>query len=180
MTLNRPSPSTKKDWLVALLAEHEAAMTRYATRLVKDQHRAHDLVQEAFLKLWKTDVNDAPDNPAAWLYAVLRNLCFDHLRKERRMVSYAPEELPEASTFGGEGDAAADGMSAVLAMLGTLSPDQQEVIRLKFQSGLSYKDISRITGHSVSNVGVLIHTGVKALRAAMTAPAAPSTKGGAK
>jgi DNA-directed RNA polymerase specialized sigma24 family protein len=45
-----------------------------------------------------------------------------------------------------------------------LPPSQREVIRLKFQNGFSYKEISRISGHSVSNVGYLIHAGIKALR----------------
>jgi len=38
------------------------------------------------------------------------------------------------------------------------------VIRLKFQNGFSYKEISRITELSASNVGFLIHTAVQRLR----------------
>jgi RNA polymerase sigma-70 factor (ECF subfamily) len=38
------------------------------------------------------------------------------------------------------------------------------VLYLKFQQGLSYKEIGKVTGHSVSNVGFLIHTGMKTLR----------------
>ena len=55
----------------------------------------------------------------------------------------------------------------MLSMLATLPDNQQEVIRLKFQNGLSYKEIAGITGHSVSHVGVLIHTGIKSMRAQM-------------
>ena len=47
----------------------------------------------------------------------------------------------------------------------TAPRNQREVIRLKFQNGFSYQEISRISGHSVSNVGYLIHAGIKALRA---------------
>lgn len=54
--------------------------------------------------------------------------------------------------------------SALLALIHRLPPNQQEVIRLKFQSGFSYKEISRITALSVSNVGFLIHTAVTRLR----------------
>jgi len=59
--------------------------------------------------------------------------------------------------------------AAVLRLIGSLPPNQQEVIRLKFQSGFSYKEISRITSLSVSNVGFLIHTAVSRLRREMTA-----------
>ena len=36
------------------------------------------------------------------------------------------------------------------------------------QNGFSYQEISRITGHSVSNVGYLIHVGMKSIRSRMT------------
>ena len=57
----------------------------------------------------------------------------------------------------------------VLELLDRLPPRQQECIRLKFQEGLSYKEISGITSHSVSYVGVLIHQGMKTLRASLGA-----------
>jgi RNA polymerase sigma-70 factor (ECF subfamily) len=52
----------------------------------------------------------------------------------------------------------------VMELLEALPANQREVVRLKFQNGFSYQEISRISGHSVSNVGYLIHTGIKALR----------------
>ena len=60
---------------------------------------------------------------------------------------------------------AAETHDALLRMIDHLPPNQQEVLRLKFQSGFSYKEISRITAHSVSHVGVLIHHAVTRLRA---------------
>jgi RNA polymerase sigma-70 factor (ECF subfamily) len=61
----------------------------------------------------------------------------------------------------------------VLDLLEALPANQREVIRLKFQNGFSYREISRISGHSVSNVGFLIHVGLKSLRqrVARTLPA---------
>ena len=58
----------------------------------------------------------------------------------------------------------AETQSAVLALIDHLPANQQEVVRLKFQNGFSYKEISRITELSVSNVGYLIHMAVKQLR----------------
>ena len=52
----------------------------------------------------------------------------------------------------------------VIDLLDSLPTSQREVIRLKFQNGFSYQEISRISGHSVSNVGYLIHAGMKTLR----------------
>jgi RNA polymerase sigma-70 factor (ECF subfamily) len=55
-------------------------------------------------------------------------------------------------------------LSGVAEVIEALPDRQREVIRLKFQQGLSYKEISSVTGLSVSNVGFLVHTGVKTIR----------------
>jgi RNA polymerase sigma-70 factor (ECF subfamily) len=60
-----------------------------------------------------------------------------------------------------EGD---EQVAGVMSILNTLPANQQEVIRLKFQGELSYQEISHITKLSVSNVGFLIHTGLKTIR----------------
>jgi RNA polymerase sigma-70 factor (ECF subfamily) len=57
-----------------------------------------------------------------------------------------------------------EAMGQVLRVLETLPKNQREVIYLKFQCELSYKEISEITRLSVSNVGFLIHTAIQALR----------------
>ena len=54
-----------------------------------------------------------------------------------------------------------------MRLLDRLPDNQQEVIRLKFQNDLSYREISEITGLSVSNVGFLLHVGIKRLREIM-------------
>lgn len=46
---------------------------------------------------------------------------------------------------------------------------QQEVIRLKIDHGLSYREIAEITGLTVSNVGYLLHQGFQTLRTKLTA-----------
>ena len=57
-----------------------------------------------------------------------------------------------------------EAVDQILSLLETLPENQQEVIRLKFQHGFSYREISGITKLSVSNVGFLIHTGLKTIR----------------
>lgn len=49
-------------------------------------------------------------------------------------------------------------------LLGLLPEKEQEVVRLKFQEGMKYREIADVTGLSVSHVGVLIHTAIQRLR----------------
>jgi RNA polymerase sigma-70 factor (ECF subfamily) len=46
-----------------------------------------------------------------------------------------------------------------------LSDNQREIILLKFEQGLTYEEMSKVTGLSSGNVGFLLHTGLKRLRA---------------
>jgi RNA polymerase sigma-70 factor (ECF subfamily) len=90
----------------------------------------------------------------------------------------SPQEPPAG---GGDPGAELEGterMSRVLATMGTLPASQQEVLRLRFGEELSYKEISAVTGRSVSHVGVLIHEGMKSLRARLAGPAPARAEGG--
>ena len=57
----------------------------------------------------------------------------------------------------------------VLRALQSLPPRQQEVLRLKLKHELSYKEIARVAGISISNVGYQIHVGLKTLRERLAA-----------
>lgn len=57
-----------------------------------------------------------------------------------------------------------DDKHTLKSLMGNLPEREQEVLRLKFQNGLSYKEISEITELSVSNVGFILHKTLKELR----------------
>ena len=160
-------------WVRSAVRRYERPLLLYAGHLTGSAERARDLVQEAFLRLCSQDPRRVGPKLAEWLYTVCRNLAIDRRRKERRMNTLSdlrgdlrpesaappsPEPPPPARAE------QRDTLAQVLASLARLPPNQQEVIRLKFQQGMSYKQISDITSLSVTNVGFLIHTGLKTLR----------------
>jgi RNA polymerase sigma-70 factor (ECF subfamily) len=101
----------------------------------------------------------------AWLFTVTRNRALDHQRKFSRII---PMPLPEDRPCSAPGPAAVlerrESATSLFRLLDALSPNQREVIRLKFQNDLSYREIADITQLSVTNVGFLLHTGLKKLR----------------
>ena len=104
--------------------------------------------------------------PSAWLFTVTRNRALDHLRKHRRII---PMTLPDDRPCAAPGPAATlerrESAASLFSLLDALSPNQREVIRLKFQNDLSYREIADVTQLSETNVGFLLHTGLKKLRA---------------
>jgi len=158
-------------WIAAVLDQYEAPLVRYALRITGDVESARDVVQEAFMRLCaeKADLNG--NHVAAWLFTVCRQRAIDVRRKESRMqaltdttieLRQADEPGPAAVASGHEEAERAD------LLLAQLPENQQEVVRLKFAAGLSYKEIALVTGLSVSNVGFLIHRAIETLRERMT------------
>jgi len=154
------------DWIASALEEYERPLTRYAIHILGDVERAKEVVQDTFLKLCRQDHSRLRDHLAQWLYSVCRNRALDVLRKEKRMTGLSDAHLNLPAH--GPGISLAmereEQVSDVMNILNTLPSNQQEVIRLKFQGELSYLQISQITNLSVSNVGFLIHTGLKTIR----------------
>jgi RNA polymerase sigma factor (sigma-70 family) len=155
-------------WVRSAVSRFEGPLTLYAARLLGDNERARDVVQDTFLRLCVQDRFVVEDRLAEWLFTVCRNRALDVLRKERRMTRLSDEQVSvRPSPEPGPPDIVehADSAARVLHLLERLPENQRDVIRLKFQNGFSYREISRISGHSVTNVGYLIHTGLKTIRA---------------
>ncbi len=166
------SGSTEHDrWLRDALERHEGPLLRYAGRMVGDLEKARDVVQETFLRLCRENPAELNGRLAPWLYRVCRTRALDLQRKEGRMRELAEDiAIPcvshePAPDYAAETD---DDHQTVTRWLSTLPVNQQEVVRLKFQGGLSYKEISEVTNLTVTNVGFLLHTAIKSLRTRMT------------
>ena len=159
--------SKKEIWLRECLNQNEKALVRYVYSLLKDIEAARDIVQESFLKLWQQEQKELSGRETEWLFTVCRNRAYDYLRrKDRQHISDSElnTEIADPALSAEESIAAQTEEQALEALMQSLSPQQKEVLHLKFQQGLSYKEISQITGMSVNHVGVFIHNTVKTLK----------------
>ncbi|GAB1488925.1 sigma-70 family RNA polymerase sigma factor [Opitutaceae bacterium] len=156
-----------REFVQNAVVQYQAPLLRYAARLLGDPDRARDVVQDTFVRLVAQPVAEVDGHLAEWLFTVCRHRALDVMRKEGRMKRFADGEVERIAAEAprpGRALEQAETQAALLDLIGHLPPNQQEVIRLKFQNGFSYKEISRITELSVSNVGFLIHTAVQRLR----------------
>lgn len=154
-------------WVAGILERFEGPLTAYAHRLLGDEHRARDVVQDVFLRLCGQDRAAIEPILAPWLYRVCRNRVIDEQRKGHPMISVESATLDATTAPLPPVDSPAearDQLSLALAAVSTLPAPVQEVLRLKFSHGLSYREIAEVTGLTVSHVGVRIHEGVTILR----------------
>ena len=151
------------NWILPILERYERPLLLYASSLCRDGEAARDLVQETFLKLAR---HGEPDPVAPWLFTVCRNAAFDLLRSRGRLMpmDHEPHEALSEEPPPDRSLETREETHRLAHLLRTLPENQREVIRLRFQCELSYREIAEITCLSVSNVGFLIHTGIKKLR----------------
>ena len=171
MPPNRASAKRSEgETIEELFAALESPLLSYALRLAGQLNIAEDLVQEAFMKLHEQF--DAVREPRRWLYRTVHNLALNQRRKESKIVALptgheedAPNAPEPADTqpLPDEQIARLEGIGLVRLSLEALDKRSRELVKLKFNDGLSYKEISARTGLSVGNVGYLLHHALKAI-----------------
>jgi RNA polymerase sigma factor (sigma-70 family) len=158
----------KSDWVAEALELHERPLIRYAKWLLGDLESARDVVQETFLRLCREEPARLEGRLAPWLFTVCRNLALDMRKKAARMASIDNHQFAVACDLDERHDAR-QALARIHDILETLPANQREVVYLKFQCDLSYKEISEITALSASNVGFILHTAVRAIRSHLSA-----------
>ena len=161
-----------KSWVIAALDRYERSLTLYAFQILKDLERARDVVQDVFLRLCLQERTSVEPIIREWLFTVCRHRALDLLRKESRMASMSesPIQDPVAGVDPADKVERADHIENLLSEVQKLPPKEREVLKLKFQQSLSYREIGKTMDLSVSHVGVLIHSALKSLRRRMNSP----------
>lgn len=153
------------------LAAFDLLVDRYQGRLLQfarataGETHAEDVVQEVFVRLMRS-APEVGSNGAvgAWLFRVCRNLAYDtmklEIRERRRRERVARPEASAEETLPAE---AAETRARLAEELERLPAKEREVLRLKVQEGLSYKEISEVTGLKTGYIGWLVHQGLNRL-----------------
>ncbi len=142
-------------------------MYAYIYRRVGDAGTAEDLTGELFLRVVRSIRNDQGwrESFSAWLYRIAHNLVVDHYRS----LPAEADRLVETSMEGDSGDLVADveGKAArerLRRATRRLTPEQQEVLALRFGEGLTSAETARILNKSTGAVEALQHRAVASLR----------------
>jgi RNA polymerase sigma-70 factor, ECF subfamily len=165
-----------KEALGVLFRRHARAVRNVASRILRDEAEADDLVQEVFLFIFrKAALFDATQGAArSWIFQVAYHRAFDRRRYLNSRHFYTSQDLEES------GHHLADprdelpfhelsiegilGNQLVARLNARLTPEQQETIRLFFFEGYALKEIAQLTGRSLVNVRSHYYRGLARLR----------------
>src|SRR5579875_1556028 len=169
-----------------LTMEHMPALYSAALRMTRNPADAEDLVQETFLKAYRSfDRFEDGTNLRAWLYKILTNTFINNYRAAKRRPEKADvEDVEDLYLYRRLGDLRAGaggdfGRSAEDEVLDTITDDEVKqaieslpeafriAVLLADVEGFSYKEIADITDVPIGTVMSRIHRGRKALQKAL-------------
>jgi len=142
-------------WLTERFEENRSRLRAVAYRMLGSLSEADDAVQEAWLRLRRSDAADV-ENLAGWLTTVVSRVCLDVLRA-RKARREAAADAPVVDLGAVRGDGAdpegeavlADSVGvALLVLLDTLTPAERLAFVLHDLFALPFDEIGRIVGRS--------------------------------
>jgi RNA polymerase sigma-70 factor (ECF subfamily) len=153
--------------LADIYDEYQPLIYRYISRQVEDMETARDLTADVFNRfLSALESGQGPDKSLkSWLYRSAHNIVVDHYRR-REFRDHLPisEHLPASGVDPAQEAEQRMAAAHVREALETLTPDQRQVITLKFLAGLSNAEVAEIVDKPVSAIKSLQHRGLASLQ----------------
>lgn len=143
---------SERDWPTERFESERAHLRAVALRMLGSAGEADDAVQEAWLRLRRSDVSGV-DSLRGWLTTVVSRVCLDMLRsrtarREDPLDAAGAEPAMSSDAAGPEDEAVlADALgSALLIVLDTLAPAERVALVLHDTFGVSFEEIAPIVG----------------------------------
>src|SRR5262249_21635488 len=138
-TLVRRCQQRNEDAFRELMRRHRGRAVYLASQILRDRTEAEDIVQEAFLKVFRSIDRFRGDATSySWLYRIVVNLCLDRTRlASSRTTLLLDEERDEVA-----GDGAWETRLQVEALLERLGDELRVTLVLREVAGLSYEEIA--------------------------------------
>ncbi|HEU5465321.1 MAG TPA: sigma-70 family RNA polymerase sigma factor [Gemmatimonadales bacterium] len=152
-----------------LITRYEGGLSRFATRMLGSRDAAADAVAEGLVRAYRhlASCRD-PARFRTWLYRIVANRCKSHLA--RRPVGdvslddappMAAQELADAQFE------RTDQLERLERALAMLAPEKREAFVLKHLDGMSYEEMSVVTGERIPTLKMRVHRAREALLAAL-------------
>lgn len=162
----------------SLVDKYRRPIMNLIYRTIGDAAEAEDLAQSTFVQVFRSAhrYRDAAKF-STWLYTIARNLCLNELRRRSRHPAESldatfpdSDDQPRHPVVDGKAPTPPDALLErelelkIQEALGALPPNQRLAVLLCRQEDLSYEDIARVVGCSVSATKSLIHRGRETLK----------------
>ncbi|RSL29640.1 sigma-70 family RNA polymerase sigma factor [Salibacterium salarium] len=156
-----------------LYETYHHSLFQYLFYMVRDKETAEELVQEVYIKVFHSiDSFEGKSSEKTWLYSIARHVGIDWIRKQNRkkrkwlgvLGPLSKEEIRDPAPLPEEIVSAKDEAREVFAGMEHCTPDQRQVLVLRFVDSLSINEAAEILGWSESKVKTTQHRAIKKLQ----------------
>lgn len=152
-----------------LIVRYEGGLLRFASRMMGSRDAAADAVAEGLVRAYRHlgSCRD-PARFRTWVYRIVANRCKSHLAR-RPVGDVSLDDAPPiaAPEHADEGVDRADQLERLERALATLAPEKREAFVLKHLDGMSYEEMSAVTGARIPTLKMRVHRAREALLAAL-------------
>lgn len=136
-----------KSALRLLYARYSSRIFRFVIRMVNDDNKAEELVNDVMMEVWKSAAKfEGRSSPSTWILGIARYRTLNAVRG-KKLDTVGLDQAPEQA---GQGEEASSGKSQeqltvmLRGAINRLSTEHREVIELTFFHGYSYPEIATI------------------------------------
>ncbi len=163
------------EWFQREILAHEPVLLGYLRKVWPRREEIEDLAQESYARVYQSALTARPTAPRAFLFATVRHLMADRIRRERVVSIQAMGDLEALNVLVDELSAercvnAHQELAQLSEALDALPPRCREVVWLRRVEELSYREIAERLGIGVKTVETHITHGMKLLAADFLRP----------
>jgi RNA polymerase sigma-70 factor (ECF subfamily) len=169
--LLRAVAARDKEALRQLYTRHSAVLFALALKVLSDRPEAEDVLQEAFVQVWKTagSFDEGRGKPIGWLIMLTRSRAIDRLRSRKTRTRVTESMAKDASQVGeartpADEALATEAQRTVRTALKSLPSEQRVAIELAYFGGLTQFEIAQQLSQPLGTVKTRIRNGMMRLR----------------
>jgi RNA polymerase sigma-70 factor, ECF subfamily len=154
-----------EDAMGVLYDRYSSLVYAVALRVLADTAAAEDVLQEVFMKLWRspTRFDSHRGNLGAWLAVITRNRAIDVLRKRHFESDLEEINVSVEQDLASEADRSR-AVSNIRRALNDMQLPQRQALEMAFFEGLTHTEIAAKTGEPLGTIKTRIRAGLLALR----------------
>lgn len=128
--------------------------------MLKDEALAHDATQEIFTKIFlNLSKFNAKSRFSTWVYSITYNYCIDYIRRKKKRANLFMndiERLPEVEDEVSDDEILSIATHQLKIILEELDDSERAILLMKYQDGMSIKEIAELLGKTESAVKMRI------------------------
>ena len=164
--------ATRNKAFTCLVSQYQKKLYWHIRRMVSDHDDANDVVQNAFIKVWRGLPAFREDSQLyTWLYRIATNEAISFLNDKYRKNSVSMEDGQSAPMHAVKTDPYMDGDAATQKLqraIDSLPDKQKQVFVLRYYDEMKYEDMEKVLETSVGALKASFHHAVKKIEKFMT------------